>query len=242
MKYTLVLLAGLSLLTGCATAPSPWKETVTQVSTYEALKAGRYDGQMAVSNLLEYGDTGLGTYEGLNGEMVVVSGVVYQVTYDGAVAEAPLEVRVPFACVTWFEPDITVDSGSMTYKVFQNAMNWKNKQPDYVQAVRIRGTFKKIKFRSVPEQQKPYPPLDSVVAAHQQTWEREGVEGVLVGFYFPPGFSALAPAGYHLHFLSSDRLAGGHVLDFELAVGRIEMDATPAVQIFLPPPVSKKQP
>jgi acetolactate decarboxylase len=243
MKNNLLLCFGfLVLLVGCATPPSPWRETVTQVSTYDALKAGRYDGQMAISNLLVYGDTGLGTFDGLNGEMVVVSGVVYQVTYDGQVVVAPPEARAPFACVTWFAPDATFDSGPMSYKVFQNTMKWKNRLPDYVQAVQIRGAFKRIHYRSVPAQAQPYPALEKVVAESQQTWTREGVEGVLVGFYFPPSFSGIAPTGYHLHFLSADRTVGGHVLDFELEAGRIELDATPVVQLFLPPPSREKAP
>lgn len=233
----LVCLSGLLLMlvTGCTTPPSPWRETVTQVSTYDALRAGRYDGMMACSNLVTYGDMGLGTFAGLDGEMVMLSGVVYRVSSEGRVSVMPPETRVPFACVTWFEPDLMFDSGPLSQKVFQNAMKWKNHHPDMVQGVCISGTFRSIKVRSVPGQVAPYPPLDQVVAEQQRVWEHQNLAGTMVGFYFPGNFGGLSPAGYHLHFLSADRQVGGHVLDFELAGGRIALDPTPVVQIYLPP-------
>ena len=233
---------GLGLLVGCATPPSPWLETVTQVSTYDALKAGRYDGQVAISNLLAYGDTGLGTFDGLDGEMVVISGAVYQVSYDGQVSVASPQAMVPFACVTWFEADARFDSGPLTQAVFQKTMSWKNRAPDQVQAIRVTGTFKQLKIRSVPRQQPPYPALDRVVAENQRTWDKAGAAGVMVGFYFPASFAGVAPAGYHLHFISADRTFGGHVLDFELGAGRIELDTTPVAQLILPGPAPVRTP
>lgn len=232
----------LLLLAGCATPPSPWRETVTQVSTYDALKAGRYEGLMACSNLVAYGDTGLGTFAGLDGEMIMLSGVVYRVSHEGQVSVMPPETQIPFACVTWFDPDLMFDSGPLTQNIFQNAMKWKNHNPDLVQGVRITGTFRSVKVRSVPGQQTPYPPLDQVVATQQRVWDHQNVAGTMVGFYFPANFGGISPAGYHLHFLSADRQVGGHVLDFELAGGRIALDPTPVVQIQLPPQAATNSP
>ena len=232
---------GLALVAGCATPPpppSPWRETVSQVSTYEALKAGRYDGLIAVSNLLAFGDTGLGTFHGLDGEMVVLGGVAYQVRYDGAVRAAPGDLLSPFACVTWFEPDLRFDSGAMSQQIFQRSMLWKNRAPEQIAALRVSGVFKRIKVRSVPAQTAPYPALEQVIAEHQQSWEREGVAGTMVGFHIPAALGGVAPAGYHLHFLSDDRSLGGHVLDFDLASGRIEVDLTPVFRVELPPPAA----
>lgn len=229
------------LLAGCSRPPpNPWRETMTQVSTYEALQAGRYQGQLAVSNLLAYGDTGLGTFTDLDGEMVVVSGVVYQVAHTGTVTVAPPDAQTPFACVTWFEPDVMFDVGPTPRAVFERTLQWKNPSPERVQAMRIRGNFTRLTLRSVPAQREPYPPLAQVVAEQQQVWERNGLRGTLVGFHIPKALAGVAPEGFHLHFLSDDARVGGHVLDFELLGGRIELDTTPVAQVFLPPPVPKQ--
>lgn len=238
MKRICVTLAvvGAGLLpAGCGRAPNPWRESMTQVSTYEALQAGRYEGQLAISNLLAYGDTGLGTFEDLDGEMVVISGVVYQVAHTGVVSEAPPSVRTPFASVTWFEPDFLFDVGPMSQAVFENTMKWKNPEPDRIQALRINGIFQELTLRSVPRQAKPYPPLAQVVSEQQQVWDRESIAGTLVGYYIPPALAGAAPAGFHLHFLSADHQVGGHVMKFALAGGRIEVDTTPVAHVLLPP-------
>jgi|APTNR8051073442_1049403.scaffolds.fasta_scaffold00178_15 acetolactate decarboxylase len=240
MKIGLLMLAML-LVAGCAQKqPSPWLETVTQVSTYEALQAGRYEGQLAISNLLTYGDTGLGTFEGLDGEMVVVSGTVYQVAHTGTVAPVPLDARTPFACVTWFEPDVRYDVGPMPRALFERTLQWKNPAPPQVLALRVQGVFKSISLRSVPRQSPPYAPLAGVVADQQQVWDRDEISGTMVGFYTPHALAGVAPEGFHLHFISTDATVGGHVLDFELQVGRIEVDVTPVAHYLLPPPEPKQ--
>ena len=227
---------------GCcrrAKEPSPWRETLTQVSSYEALKAGRYDGHVAVSNLLVYGDSGLGTFDGLDGEMVVLKGVAYRVAADGAVRPADPAWTVPFAQVTWFQPDLMFDVGSLNQKVFQNTMRWKRPDEAHAYAVRVAGRFARLTVRSVPRQALPYPPLDQVVAERQQVRELTNVQATLVGFLLPDTIAPLMPAGFHLHALTDDLAAGGHVLDFDLAGGRIEMDQTPALHVLLPPTVTR---
>jgi hypothetical protein len=47
----------------------------------------------------EHGDFGLGTFDRLDGEMVVLDGVVYQVAADGSVHVANDSARTPFAGV-----------------------------------------------------------------------------------------------------------------------------------------------
>ncbi|MCF8061404.1 MAG: acetolactate decarboxylase [Deltaproteobacteria bacterium] len=54
-------------------------EAVTQLATIDALLAGAYDGQWPCSLLAEHGDLGIGTFHRLDGEMIVLDGVVYQV-------------------------------------------------------------------------------------------------------------------------------------------------------------------
>jgi hypothetical protein len=82
--------------------------TLYQVSTATALVEGIYQGAVRVGTLREHGDLGLGTFEDLDGEMVVVDGRFFQVRSDGSVRECGDDVLSPFAVVTRFASDATV--------------------------------------------------------------------------------------------------------------------------------------
>ena len=77
-----------------------------QVSTATALVEGIYQGAIRVATLREHGDLGLGTFEGLDGEMVIVDGHFFQVRSDGLVREVDDNVLTPFALITGFTPDL----------------------------------------------------------------------------------------------------------------------------------------
>ena len=87
--------------------------TLYQVSTAGALVEGVYQGAVSVGVVREHGDFGLGTFEDLDGEMVVLDGHVFRVGSDGAVGEVADDARTPFAVVTRFgdPPPVTVDRG-----------------------------------------------------------------------------------------------------------------------------------
>src|SRR5246500_2261841 len=82
--------------------------TLYQVSTSTALVEGIYQGAVRVGTLREHGDFGLGTFEDLDGEMVVVDGQFFQVRSDGSVRECDDDVLSPFAVVTRFVPEAEV--------------------------------------------------------------------------------------------------------------------------------------
>ncbi len=50
-----------------------------EISTSTALGEGVHSGSVSSSVLLEHVDFGLGTFEGLDGEMVILDGQIYQV-------------------------------------------------------------------------------------------------------------------------------------------------------------------
>ena len=54
--------------------PDVVQHTLYQVSTATALVEGIYQGAVRVATLREHGDLGLGTFENLDGEMVIVDG------------------------------------------------------------------------------------------------------------------------------------------------------------------------
>jgi len=85
--------------------------TLYQISTATALVEGIYQGAVRVQDLRAHGDHGLGTFEELDGEMVIVNGHFFQVRCDGSVREVADDVLTPFAVITRFLPEteITLD-------------------------------------------------------------------------------------------------------------------------------------
>ena len=56
----------------------PYFEKMYQVSTLNALLLGYTRKVVSVQELLENGDTGLGTFENVDGEMILVDGHCYR--------------------------------------------------------------------------------------------------------------------------------------------------------------------
>ncbi|QHI68450.1 acetolactate decarboxylase [Tichowtungia aerotolerans] len=208
-RILLPALAVLLLVTGCVTAP---KNTLMQVSTIDALLAGAYDGQMTLDELKEHGDLGIGTFDALEGEMIVIDGKVYQARTDGAVYEMPDQATTPFADVVHFDADHTeLLCGPLSAEDLQEKIDQLKPNRNLFLAFRIDGTFSSMKVRSVPKQEKPYPPLADVVK-HQAVFEYKDIQGTVLGFRSPAFVKGIGVPGYHLHFISKDRTTGGHVL------------------------------
>ena len=210
-------------------------ETLYQVSTIDALMQGVFDGVQPVGELRKHGNFGIGTFEGLEGEMIVLDGKVYQAKADGRVYAVRDTATTPFATVTWFERDIieTVNR-PMNFSVFSREMNDRLPSQNMIYAVRMHGTFPQMKVRAIPAQHKPYPTLTEA-AKNQSVYTYADTTGTVVGFYTPAFFKGLNVAGYHLHFISDDQLTGGHILDFTVPANTtVEYDITPAFAMPLP--------
>ena len=231
--------AGYGHTLSASPAPAPRvttapREMLSQYSTLSALKAGVFDGQLTIAELGRWGDLGLGTFNRLNGEMIVLGGVVYQVTADGEVHRVRPAQRTPFAVVTSFEPDMTRPApGGATLAELEAAIDQMRPSDNLPYAVRVRGSFSSMLVRSVPAQQKPYPTLDEALT-HQVEFPLEDVRGVLVGFWLPSYMAGANAAGYHFHFLTADRTAGGHVLDCQVDEAVVGLDQTARWYVRLP--------
>jgi acetolactate decarboxylase len=223
----------LFFLSGCTHCPQQKKDTLYQVSTIDALLNASYDGDTDIRSLKEHGDFGLGTFNNLDGEMLMLDGTCYQIKSDGKVSEASSDVKTPFACVTFFEPKETfvLESGINSAKFAKDSSKYF--LPNYFYAIRIEGTFKMIKARSVPAQAKPYQPLVEIVRT-QPVFEFRDLKGTLAGFFTPGFFKGINVTGIHMHFISDDRKSGGHVLDFEMTEGFLKTDKMTNIFLALP--------
>ena len=211
--------------------------TVFQVALLQSLTQGYYDGIIKVSELKKHGDMGIGTFEGVNGEMIVLDGRVYQALGDGSVREADDNETVPFSAVTSFEKDLSVsllrtsDINSLKDKL-TDTVNKNGKNLFYM--VRISGTFGRMYVRSMLKQKKPYKTLDKALETDQRVFDYENVTGTVVGLYCPDYAGGINAPGWHFHFISDDRTKGGHVLDMAFDSATAEFEAASGFEMYLP--------
>jgi acetolactate decarboxylase len=218
------LLAAMIFISAATCSFAQENDALYQVSTINALLGGVYQGSKTFGDLKKHGDFGIGTFDELDGEMLALEGEFYRVRADGRAYKVKDDASTPFASVVFFESDNTFHiNESITYKNLLIKLDESLPSENLFYAVKIRGTFKNVKTRSVPKQGKPYQALVEVVK-NQPVFEFENVEGTLVGFRCPPFSTGVNVPGYHFHFITDDRSAGGHVLDCTLETVLVEID------------------
>ena len=206
-----------------------------QASTVGALLDGAYEGDVSFAQLAEHGDFGLGTLNGLDGEMIAVDGRFYRADVDGAIHEVGGADRTPFAVTVWFEPTVEFELDEpLENDEFLAKLDERLPAAANSCAVRIDGDFDLVHARSVPRQEPPYRPLGEVVA-DQHVFDFRKASGTLVGFRFPDFAEGLEVSGYHLHFITDDRSRGGHVLSCRPARVRVQIDPSNDLHVELPP-------
>ena len=100
--------------------------------------------------------------------------------------------------------------------------------------VRIDGTFKKVHARSELKQQEPYKPLAEALKTDQREFSWEDTEGTVVALYCPQYMNDLNAVGWHMHFVSADHSAGGHLLDIDIDSADLKIDCTQGFNMLLP--------
>jgi acetolactate decarboxylase len=227
----LVILA-VSTVLGCAHVQK--NDVVFQSSTINALLKGVYDGEVSFGELKRNGDFGLGTFNALDGEMIGLNGAFYQVKVDGVAYPVKDSMKTPFAVVTFFDPDKTMMLDTTdNYTQLKTFLDGLLPSRNIFYAIKIEGKFKYIKTRSVPGQNKPYPPLVQVVK-EQAFFEFQDIEGTIVGFRSPEYVQGINVPGYHMHFITKDKKAGGHLLECRIKNVTVEIDNIHSLFMALP--------
>lgn len=212
-------------------------DSMYQVSLMQAFMHGEYDGVITVGDFKKHGDIGLGTFEGVNGEMIVLDGVVYQAAADGSINVMPDNETIPFATITKFDEDAKITN--VTAKNFDDLTGQLNKTiekygTNNMYVIKIKGDFSNITVRSVVKQEKPYKEFTDVAAVDQKVFNCTDQTGTLVAVYFPEYMNELNMHGWHLHFLSDDKTKGGHVLGFNNLKGSGQIDEIHEFNMILP--------
>lgn len=211
---------------------------IYQVSTLQALALGYTRAVVTVEELLEHGDLGLGTFEDVNGEMIVVDGECYRADEEGNAWRAEPDRGVPFAAVAKtgrerdFEvkdfPDIGKLKEQLTVRIEEdfglNSMH----------VARIDGNFGKVCARSESPYRSHHVDLKDILSKTQRDFEFEDICGTMVCIYFPDFMDGINAPGWHIHFLSEDRRKGGHVFNLKIDSARIQLTKLNTIEIKLP--------
>jgi acetolactate decarboxylase len=207
--------------------------TLFQVSTSAALVEGVYRGAVRVSRLLRHGDFGLGTFADLDGEMVVLDRVCYQVSSNGTVAPVDEETLIPYAVVTRFTASFGKRHQEIpNYGALVTACDQLRDSSNVFYAIRVSGTFHTVNTRVMKPVSKGT--TLKMAASVQQEFRFEELRGTLVGLWSPAFAGSFSVPGYHFHFLSEDRQSGGHVLDCSASEVEIDGCAMNEMHVSLP--------
>ena len=209
-----------------------------QVSTLQALALGYSKTVIRVEELLREGDTGLGTFEDVNGEMIVMEGQCYRADQNGAVAAVSPETGVSFAAVAQLSGELRFPLGDMPdIEAIRTELTRKIDERfslNSMHVVRIDGLFETVDARSEAPYRSHHITLKEVLSQTQKAFLYENIRGALVGVYFPDYMDGINMPGWHLHFLSEDRTKGGHVFDVSLREGTASVDKLTGIVIDLP--------
>ncbi len=214
------------------------EKPIFHYSVLDALRNGVYTGDLNIAVLRTKGDFGLGTYNYLDGEMIVLNGIFYQITGDGKVSIAESKLKTPFAAVTFFKADKVYELvGISDFEEMQKEIvkNLPSENKSY--AVQIECEFESMKVGSANRVKENETTGLVELMKTRPLFEKQNVIGTLVGFYTPAYMSTVNLSPFHFHFLSKDRKFGGHFMSgkFNSAVKiKVRIDEKPGLLVVFP--------
>jgi acetolactate decarboxylase len=216
-----------------AAKSDPGNNRIYLTAPVNALVEGIFEENVPVSEVQKHGDFGLGTFNDLDGEMVLLEGQIYRAAADGSVRPVSPQTLTPFACVTYFQPTSSeISKHQLGYPDFLAWLTALMPSPNIFYAFRVEGLFDQVKTRSVSRQENHRPLVEAT--RDQQVFYFNNVAGTVVGFFTPVFMASLNVPGLHLHFLSQDRQEGGHVLECHVRQARAEIQFLYTLELSLP--------
>ena len=209
-----------------------------QVSTLQALALGYTRSVMTVGELMTHGETGLGTFEHVNGEMIAIDGKCYRATEDGSVEKAADDMGVPFSSVSYMDGCREFEiSGDYDMEKLKQELDNRIEQVfglNSMHIIQIHGIFEKIYARSEAPYKSAHITLKTMLEKTQTSFEFDDIEGDLVGVYYPDYMDGINASGWHLHFINSDRTMGGHIYEINMKKGLVRIAKRTSIEIQLP--------
>ena len=198
-----------------------------QYNTLGALMAGLYGGSFTIGELLEHGDLGVGTLDSIDGELIVLDGKAYQAKGSGdhpGIVEVSPDAKVPYAAVVPHQAEVIFRQRfEMTDEELEARIESYYDGENLFRSIKIRGDFVKMHVRMIP---KSTPEMKFAEGCNPSARVYTGkCHWNHCRFWTPEIFHGVSVAGYHLHFISDDHTFGGHVMDFVITEGIVEVGA-----------------
>lgn len=192
------------------------EDTFYQYSIWFAFVNKIFDGELKVRELKTHGDIGLGSFDFLDGELVMLDGVAYRIRENGEISVGQDNDEIVYADAAFFtkEEEFIIDR-NITFQDLPSILDEKKRTPHYFYIYKIQGSFKHIKLGGVPKVEKPFKDGLDVLIPNRPVFETTDISGTLVGFYCPDYIGNINAKGHHFHFISDDKKWGGHVMEFE---------------------------
>ena len=209
-----------------------------QVSTLQALMLGYTKSVITVEKLLRHGDIGLGTFEDVDGEMIVLDGHCYRANSVGDISEAEDDTGVPFCAVSFMDAQSRTEIENIRsieeLKQFLDVSIDEAFALNSMHIVRVDGLVRKVMARSEDGLKSRHVELKKILENNQQDFCFENISGSLVCIYFPDYMDGINAPGWHLHFVSQDKTHGGHVFDIDLESGIASFTRISTIEIKFP--------
>lgn len=199
------------------------KETVYHMYTANSVIQGKFDGQITIDELLKHGNFGLGTLNGLNGEMIIYNGIAYSANHKGELRIIDKNEQTPFAAITHFTNSKSLKLNNVSLKDLTSILDNEIEDEKFFYAIKIEATYSFIEYRSNKKLQKPYPTIEKAIK-ESNTILKYNTTGTLIGFRSPNSAQKVNVKGYHFHFIDSEIKIGGHVNDFFMTKGSITIN------------------
>lgn len=213
------------------------EKPIFHYSVMDAMRNGVYIGELSIKSLADKGSFGLGTYNHLDGEMIVLDGIFYRIASDGRVTKAESEREVPFATVAFFRADKQFEtSGIKNIEMLQKEIISKLPSSNQPYAIRIECTFESIVVGGANKLEDKNTTGLAELMKTRPLYKSEKISGTMVGFYNPPSFASIDLSPFHFHFISDDKTFGGHLVSGDLSSAKIKIsiDEKPGYEIVLP--------
>jgi acetolactate decarboxylase len=238
MKKIILILITSLFVTSCVNDVEPINPTINsdeifQYSSKYALLENDYVGDLTVGEIKKNGNFGLGTYNMVDGEMVIFKGAVYQVKTDGTINNMADEVLSPYVVTKFFESDTTITlPNNISLDSLKAILNPFIEEANTPLAIKINAKFNTLKSRSVDKVESESVGLAEIVA-NQTEFDFTNVSGTVIGFWYPQYFDGVNFPDYHLHVMLNDFIGGGHLLECNFETAIVEIDFASGVVVAL---------
>lgn len=199
------------------------EDGITQVGSYQALLDSNYFSNKSLSLLNLKGNYGLGTFNDLDGEGIMVEGLIYKIRPN----QSPILIdptsteKSPFFAVCEFNKPQILELDSIPSFLSLNDFLKSHLDSSENYAIKIETSFNEITIRSVFKQEAPYKSLPKVIQSSSVIKTLSNPTGVAFGYYLNYTPQNINVKGLHFHYINENRLEGGHVLDLKLSKTKI---------------------